>query len=154
MSCLDDDQFSSTSKKVIYKPGFFKNLFISVACIFMTLKNDSEIDLMHSDKGSMKLVEVPKNSENSSNYYTSNDEFSFDTLRKCYSKYEGITFNDFMLGIISKSLYQICKDKNIEGAHKIKTSIPITMKAMASGYDDLVIDNYILRSRFTLPIEN
>ena len=55
-------------------------------------------------------------------------------------------------GLISTSLDKWYKANDIEGANSIKTMIPVNMKPLARGFDDLNMDNGLIWFKHALPI--
>lgn len=59
-------------------------------------------------------------------------EMEFEKIRKCYKRFQGATFNDYMLGQLSVSLDQWYKKNSISGAQKLSILSPINARPLPS----------------------
>ena len=63
-----------------------------------------------------------------------------------------MTFNDYMLAMFGKSLYQYCIKKGIKNPKCIRSQVPVGYKKLPTGYHDLYITNYLYGLEIELPI--
>jgi hypothetical protein len=152
MSCVNDDQFKSRLNKKIFKPNLMQRLSILFTTPMTLAKVVPEMKTWCTDKQALKLTEI-NGVDHYANSFHATKEFDFKKIVKCYKRYPGMTFNDFMLAIISKSYDQWFKDNGVEGAEKIGFIIPVNLRDLPTSYDDLHIDNAIASAKFELPIQ-
>lgn len=153
MSAVNDNQFTSKLNKAIFKPTLTQRLSILLNTPLTLAKVVPEMKKWCSDPQASKLKEIDGN-DSHTNTYVATKEFAFKDVIKCYKKYPGMTFNDFMLAVISKSYNQWFRDHKVEGAKKIGFIIPVNLRDMPTSYDDLIIDNSFASAKFELPIQN
>lgn len=82
------------------------------------------------------------------------DFISFSDIQKCYKRFPKTTFNDYMLGMISKSFDKWFKSYNIQGANKILATIPINMRPIPKDISEFKPGNHITAVKFELPIHD
>jgi diacylglycerol O-acyltransferase len=153
MSTINDNQFSSRLNKKIYKPSFLQSLKIAVTTPLTLAKVVPDMKKWCTDPQALKLSEI-NGDDHFANKYFATKEFEFKHIVKCYKKYPGMTFNDFMLAIIGKSYDQWFKEHGVKGAEKIGMIIPVNLRDLPTSYDDLQIDNAIASAKFELPIKS
>lgn len=153
MSAVNDNQFTSKLNKEVFKPTLMQRLSIIARTPIVLGQVVPEMKKWCSDPSAAKLSEVNGNDHNANTYYATK-EFSFKDVIKCYKRFPGMTFNDFMLAVISKSYDQWFKDHKIEDAKKIGFIIPVNLREMPTSYDDLIIDNNFASAKFELPISS
>lgn len=106
-----------------------------------------------TDEETKKLFKDYRPKRNTyTNFYTSGHEISFDKVKKSYKKYGNATFNDLMLGIMSKSFKPMLVKKGVKNPKEIKIAIPIAMKDLPTGYHDLQVLNKLSAVSPCLPI--
>lgn len=70
-------------------------------------------------------------------------QYKLEDLRKCYKQFEGHTFNHFMMGVVSKSLYQWFEQNGTtDVGSSLLATVPAVMKSFTSQLKHLDIDNY------------
>ena len=65
-----------------------------------------------------------------------------------------MTFNDFMLGILGKSLNQFYKENGIHDATKIGALSLINLRPLPTSYDNIILDNSFVSTLIELPLQN
>ena len=88
------------------------------------------------------------------NHFFMSDFISFEDIQKWYKRFPKTTFNDYMLGMISKSFDKWFKAHKIEGANKILTTIPINMRPLPNDISEFQPGNQITAVKFELPIHD
>ena len=78
----------------------------------------------------------------------------FDKVRKYYKQFKGMTFNDFMMGVLSKSYHQWFEHYEIKDAKDMFMIIPVNLRNLPSGYHNLQVDCGIVGSKFMIPLKD
>ena len=151
LSALNDDQFSIPHKKVIPQFSIFERLVLAVKTFFTFTEIDKKSRTFKTDENTKKLFEKVR-SEKLTGHYTSDIEIPFEVIRKLYKRYDNMTFNDYMLAILGKSLYQYCIKKDIKNPKGVKCEVPVGHKKLPTGYHDINISNYLSVLELELPI--
>ena len=103
MSFLNDEKFMAKNTKSIPKYGIFmvilQWIMTPIFSIYVLLSTKS----FKTDNIAAKIREV-SGEENFKSKFLSAEEIPFESIRKCYKKHNGATFNDYVLGTLSTSL--------------------------------------------------
>ena len=75
-------------------------------------------------------------------------EYEFEQLRKCYKRYEGRTFNQFIMGAGSKAIYKWFDQAGAHGIDGLLTIVPAVMKPFTFDIKKLDMANYTSGSTF------
>ena len=151
-SAINDDQFSCPHKKKMFYPSLIQKIILFFKTPFTNVSLEGKVDLIKTDDNTKQIFKLKRQVPTMTKYYDSEIEFPFSTIRKCYQKYKGMSFNDFMLGIFGKSIYQYCIKKGIKNPNNVKCEIPVGLKKLPTGYHDLVVKNYLNASVLDLPL--
>ena len=106
LSTLNDDQFSIPHKKVIPKYGLLKQLTLAATTLFTSDAINKKTETFKTDQNTTNIVKQVRSNEIKTGYYTSDIEIPYEAVQKYYKRYDGMTFNDFVLAITGKSLHQ------------------------------------------------
>ena len=153
MSTVNDNQFSSRLNKKIFKPSTLQSLQLAAMTPVSLAGVLPDMKKWCTDKQALKLTEI-NGDDHYANKFFATKEFDFKQIMKCYKQYKGMTFNDFMLAIISKSYDQWFKEHGVKDAEKIGIIIPVNLRDLPTSYDDLKIDNSIASAKFELPVSS
>lgn len=151
MSTLNDDQFVSKMNKRIEPLPLSESLRIAATTPMTLGKIMPEMKKWCTDEKAKKLSEI-NGTDHYANKFFATKEFEFKQIVKCYKQFPKMTFNDFLLAVISKSYDEWFKEHGVEDAKKIGFIIPVNMRNLPTSYDDLIIDNSIASAKFELPI--
>ena len=129
-------------------PWYFYYIYAFVSPIwFLT----GVIELYKSKWNDLYKMKSPiGNSGSSINLMTK--EYKFEDLRKWYKQFDGHTFNHFMMGVVSKSLYQWFEQNNTKEIGDLLTIVPATMKPFTFDLKELNISNYTAGSTYQFPL--
>ena len=106
-STINDNQFEGTYEKKVFKPNLFEQVYLLARSPYGFMKEFLEIVCsMESDEQAMKLTQSKSSINPGDNYYQSKIDVPFGKVQKCYRQYQGMTFNDFMLAIVGKTLHE------------------------------------------------
>ena len=152
LSTLNDDQFSIPHKKVIPKFNFFKRLTLAVNTFFGSDDINKQKQAFKTDENTKRVLKKVRNDQIKTGYFVSDIEIPYEAVRKYYKRYEGMTFNDFILAVVGKSLHQYCIAKGIKDPKSTKLTIPIGYKKLPTGYNNLSVDNYFSMIDVELPL--
>lgn len=98
-----------------------------------------------------KMIKSPKgNSGECTNLISK--EYKFDDLRKCYKRFEKRTLNHFMMGILSKSIYQWYEENGATDIQNICTIVPVGMKPLVLDIDELNMNNFTSGVTYEFPL--
>lgn len=151
-SILNDDQFSAKYSKKIFKPSLFEQIWLFVTTPLGFKKFLEIVGSFASDKNAALLVKPTSKNFQGTKMFKSDVEVDFEIVRKCYRQYPGMTFNDLMIGVIGKSLQEEAQRQGIKDAKEIKTCIPISTRALPTGYHDLKVYNNVTAIAINLPL--
>ena len=153
MSFLNDEKFIAKNTKSIPKYGIFivilQWILTPIFSIYVLLSTKS----FKTDNIAAKIREVNEE-ENHKPKFLSAEEISFDSIRKCYKKHNGATFNDYVLATLSTSLNDWYKKNNINGASHINISLPVNFRSLPTSIKDLKLDNNSVIIKLQFPIWN
>ena len=152
LSTLNDDQFSIKSKKTLPSFGLWKRLVLAISSIFTLREVNKHIQDINTDENTKDIFRKNNKQITETRYAYTKTEISFEAIKKCYKRYEGMTFNDFALAIFGKSLYQYCKQEGVENFKHVRCTIPVSHKTMPTGYNNLFINNYLTLANIQLPL--
>ena len=124
-SAINDDQFSCPHKKKMFYPSLIQKVILFFKTPFTYMSIEEKSNSFKTDENTKELFKIKKQIPMKTKYYVSDIDFPFQTIRKCYQKYKGMSFNDFMLGIFGKSIYQYCIEKGIKDPKNVKCEIPV-----------------------------
>lgn len=147
MSTLNDEQFTTRLPKNIEKPGLIQSIITMFKSPMILSKIVPEMKSWNTDENAAKVREFLGQDQQTNILYGSR-ELPFDKITKCYKKYPGMTFNDFMLAIMGKGYKQWYDHHGIQGAKEVMTGIPINLRNLPTGYHDLHIDNCMAATKF------
>lgn len=153
-SALNDDQFSTLPSKQLYRPDFWKAVKLWMTwplSLFENIRLSKPWQTDPDTKKFFKKVRTKKTTK--TRYFISDDDIWFNDVRESYKKYPNSTFNDLILGILSKSLRQVFVTHGIHDPKSIKLCIPVAMKSLPTGYTDLKITNNIISMAPSIPLK-
>ena len=78
----------------------------------------------------------------------------FEDIQKWYKRISNVTFNDYIMGIISIGLKKWLKQNDAENASKVLMVIPINMRGLPNSINEVKVDNHILALRLELKLED
>uniref|UniRef100_A0A7S3JG98 O-acyltransferase WSD1 C-terminal domain-containing protein n=1 Tax=Euplotes harpa TaxID=151035 RepID=A0A7S3JG98_9SPIT len=67
--------------------------------------------------------------------------YNLNHLKACYKKYEGVTLNNYMMGIVSKSIHEWYVLNNVAEPKEIIATVPVVMKPFSPTIEKVDIDN-------------
>ena len=153
MSALNDKQFTTTMDKKFGPKSMLQKITGAVSTPIVLGKVLPIVDAMQSDDKATKIREC-EGKETGAGLYLTCKTVPFDRVRKAYKQHKGMTFNDWMMGILSKSHYEWYKHYGVTDAKDLFMIIPVNLRNLPTCYDDCQIDCGIVGSKFILPIRN
>lgn len=146
LSGINDEEFKVSSSKEYPTVKWYIQALIAIISFFVFLPGTIEMKTFKPDKNSKRINEMNKQQNIvKQDEYNVSKEISFEKVRKVYKSYgDKYTFNDYMFGVLSKSLAQWYKKHGIKDVETINGFMPISMKAPPDSIDSLVIDNKML----------
>ena len=152
LSTLNDDQFSIPNKKAQHKFSIVEKLILAAKTFFTFSEIEKKAKTYKTDKNTKGLLKQVRNDNIRTGYYESDIEIPFEVVRKYYKTYDGMTFNDFMLALIGKSLHEHCNKKGISNPQSLRFELPVNHKRLPTGYHDVNICDYLTIVDLELPI--
>ena len=67
--------------------------------------------------------------------------YKLDDMKKWYKRFKGATMNNFMMGLISKSINKWYQMNGVERTDEITAIVPVAMKPLAPKIDDVDMEN-------------
>lgn len=159
MSWLSDDQFSAKNVKELYEPHFLKRFLLSFFTPFVFIKSDLLKDKVVTSPEAERIRDTYDNRPNKLVFFESDSEVCLDTIKKVYKTLPGMTLNDYLLGIINKSLYESFQaylaplNLKIDNNY-IKTHVPVSIRGLPKSYSDKIFENCMTGRGFLLPLIN
>mmetsp|Transcript_41257 Transcript_41257/g.47537 ORF Transcript_41257/g.47537 Transcript_41257/m.47537 type:complete len:180 (-) Transcript_41257:29-568(-) len=68
-------------------------------------------------------------------------EYDLNDIKTCYKKFKNVTLNNYMMGIISKSIYQWYKMNGVDSPKDISTIVPVVMKPLSPKINEVSMEN-------------
>ena len=81
-------------------------------------------------------------------------QYNFEDIRKAYKQYDKATMNNFMMGIISKSISEWYHMNGVEETKDISTIIPVVMKPFSPNINEINIENWTSGITFRFPLKD
>ena len=119
-SALNDDQFCIPNKKKFPSYSLWQKLVLLATTIFTYSTVSKKMKGIKTDESTKKIFRKNNKQVRETRYAYTNSEIPFIDIRKCFKRYEGMTFNDFALSIFGKSFYQYCKQEGIKDFKYLK----------------------------------
>lgn len=148
MSFINDSQFATTGSKPFPKPTLIQKIVLNLYTPYQVFIGYKLAHDIYTDDEAEKLFEI-KGSPTYQNSFYGSKYINFDDIRKCYRRYPGMTFNDYMLGVISKAFHKINSK-----AKQLVITTPINLRDMPKSIDQMSLDNQVAGIKFTLPISD
>ena len=153
MSALSDNQFTSKLNRQVVQPSIIERIKYAFAFPMNFLKIGADSGAWCTDQNAKKIEETICEDDFSSRLFAS-DEYDFKQIIQCYRQYPNMTFNDFMLAILGKSLNLFYRENGVEGASKIGIVSLTNLRPLPTSYQNLVLDNYFVSTFIELPLQN
>ena len=84
---------------------------------------------LRTDDNSAKLREMNGPETSKTKYYASG-YVPFEKLKKVYKRFEKTSFNDYIMGMLSKTFYDWFDKNGIKNPKQIITVIPINLRSL------------------------
>jgi len=152
MSCLNDDQFKTNSDKKMPQPGFLQNFLLWISMPFIIIFLLIKISFFRSDSEAAKIGNLKGGDDFKNKYYASQEQIPFESIKKCYKRFEKVSFNDYICGIISVNMRKWYKDYGIDNPEKLLTFIPINTRNLPTKIEELDLYNKAVGMKFELPL--
>lgn len=152
LACLADNKDLSMVYKNVPEKGLFARILHRIKTPkFLGDMGKLTAD-MDTDRGG-KAIRDTKNNNSEQEYYSTKDFDFKGKLRQAYKKYEGRTFNDFILGVISTALHKWYVDHGVKDAHWITTLIAVCLKNCPHDLTQLALENDVIGTKVRIAIE-
>uniref|UniRef100_A0A7S3P184 Diacylglycerol O-acyltransferase n=1 Tax=Euplotes crassus TaxID=5936 RepID=A0A7S3P184_EUPCR len=155
-SCLNDEDKRCKIDKKFPKFNILVHIFflffgplycLYIVIIYTSYKTDGE---------AAKIRELTGEDTRGTKFFASNERLSFPELKVCYKrKCTGntkITFNDYVLGVVSKSLDKWYKEHGITGAKSISTFVSVNTRPLPKSMEEATLFNESVGMKFMLPM--
>lgn len=150
-SLVNDEKFKLKMASKFPKPNFFINILFKLVAPFIIFSKAPEAQGYKTDDQAAKIRELTEKDCGRAKLYATKG-FKFSDLRQCYRRFAQTTFNDYSLGILSKSLYEWYKVNGITGVDRIVTTMPTNIRELPKTVDEINLDNNIVGFKFFVPI--
>ena len=142
MSLLEDDQFSARSPFKDFRPNYFQSLALPVLAIINIFKNMFSKDDSSTDSNSARFAERIDENNFKNKFYISK-VFDFKGVKNYAKQNLGISFNEFMIGFISKSCKQWFEHYGVKDSSQVQVFLPFSMKSFPTTYENFSLDNSV-----------
>jgi len=99
-------------------------------------------------------INTPTGANSGKSKFYMSKYYKFEDLRVCYKRFPTITFNKYMMGIVSKSIHQWYKNNGASNIDDILCIIPVVMKPLAAEAKDIIMDNCTAGVTFKFPLRS
>ena len=150
LSFTDDKPFShKINRKHDELPLIFKLLTFLLTPFYLFLAIISSKKL-RSKESVARSNELLRENEFKSKYYIS-EEINFEDIRKCYKRFDGTTFNDYLMGILSVSLKKWFRIYG-HNENNIMVRSPIATKGLPTKESEFDLVNKCVGIKYEYPI--
>ena len=111
------------------KTNIFTDLLLKLLSPIILVYNMSAIRRLRTDENSAKLREMDGPETSKTKYYASG-YVSFEKLKKVYKRLDKTSFNDYIMGMMSKAFYDWYSINGIKDPKQIITVIPINLRSL------------------------
>ena len=142
MSCINDEQYKLKLDKEFPKPNIFMDIFFTIVGPIYSLYLVAKFFLRSSDSNAKKVNDLKCEDTFRNKLYASDSRIPFDKIRNCYKRFEQkVSFNDYMMGVLSVSMDKWYKESGITGAEKLKSAITINTRPLPTKIEEVTLFN-------------
>ena len=76
--------------------------------------------------------------------------YKLNDIKRCYKRFDKTTMNNFMMGLVSKSIYKWYQLNSVEEPKEVGTVVPVVMKPFSSNIDNIKMENCSSACNFKL----
>ena len=129
----------------------FKSLLVTLFTPFALLMQYSVV-LFHKAKECSNIIHNPKRELSGESIMLKTKTFNFKDIRKCYKQYENVTFNNYVMGVLSKSIHSWYAKNKVENPGNLIMSCPVGMKAMPKSIKEVNLNNHTSGVTIQFPV--
>ena len=134
-SCIEDDQFTANSPFKSFEPSLLQNLLLPFLALYKIIINMFSKEDIETDANTAKFCERHDYS-NTHNDFLISRIYSFKKIKDYAKNVLKISFNELMIGIISKAFHQWLSDYGVKDAKQLQMVCPFSLKQYPTSYDD------------------
>ncbi|CAI2367833.1 unnamed protein product [Moneuplotes crassus] len=122
-------------------------------CIYLSIDNGK----MSTDNKAEAVNEIKGFNKRETRLYSAKRRVPFDQIRKCYKKLctdrQRVSFNDYIMGVLSVSLGRWYKLHGVEGAQRLQAFCSVNMRPPPTKFEEISIENDSVGVKFAIPIK-
>jgi len=137
---LNDESFCPKLIPDLKKPSLLQKLM--VACyIPIALVIQYSVTIFYDRKKQNQIFHTPDGKNSGESIFMLSKTYDFNDLRKCYKKYEHVTFNNYIMGVVGKSLKEWYAKNGVQDPGDMIMSVPVNMKIFPKRVEDIDLNN-------------
>lgn len=134
-------------KEFSYLQAILLTLFTPISLLWQC-----SVVWFHKAKEVNKMLHTPDRTLSGDSIFLKTKTFDFKDIRKCYKKFEGATFNNYVMGVLSKSIHSWYEKNGLESPQDLIMSCPVSMKTLPKSIEDINLNNYTSSVTIKLPV--
>ncbi|CAI2367739.1 unnamed protein product [Moneuplotes crassus] len=108
--------------------------------------------LFHKAHESNRMIHTPTGRLSGESIFLKTKTFDFKDIRKCYKMFENTTFNNYVMGVLSKSMHSWFTKNGVEAPESLIMSCPVSMKTLPKSVADINLNNYTSSVTIQFPV--
>lgn len=126
---------------------------ILVACFVpVALVMQYNVALFFKLKEQNKKIHTPNGKNSGDSVFLCSKTYHFDDLRKCYKQFDKATFNNYVMGILGKSIHDWYGKNGVSNPGDLILTIPVNMKTLPDKVEEINMNNGTSTITIHLPI--
>jgi NRPS condensation-like uncharacterized protein len=152
-SLLNDGSYHPKNVPKFRGFSIWQKLMVSIF-VPMALIMQCSVTLFFKLKDCNRIIHTPDRKNTGDNVFLTTPLYDFADLRKCYKKFDKVTFNNFLMGIVGKSIHQWYAKNGVDEPGSLIVSCPVSMKGFPESIKDVNLNNCTSAVTVQLPIVN
>lgn len=150
-SYLNDDTFCPKLipkfKKITWIQKMMVALFVPAALVMQY-----NVALFFKLKPQNKIIHTVDRKNSGESVFLCSKTYDFEDLRKCYKTYDKATFNNYVMGILGKSISDWYALNGVHNPGDLILTVPVNMKTLPEKVEDINMNNGTSTVTIHLPI--
>ena len=88
-----------------------------------------------------RMIKTKSGENSGDNVWILSKWYKLGDLKKSYKRFKGATMNNFMMGLVSKSIYKWYQMNGVDEPKQISTIVPVVMKPFSPHIDHVNMEN-------------
>ncbi|CAI2367841.1 unnamed protein product [Moneuplotes crassus] len=135
-----------------FKEFSYLQAFMLIAFTPISLICQAAVVWFHKVEESSRMLHTPTGRLSDEAVYLKTKTFNFKDVRKCYKQFDNTTFNNYVMGVLSKSLHSWFHKNGVEPPKELVMSCPVSMKTLPKSVSDIDLNNYTSSVTMEFPV--